>query len=63
MANKSNLLDLSETTTNALRKPQFVEKIMNLKNKVVFGDKVKSLCTHVKELTKIVSQLLVKMID
>ena len=52
MANESNLLDISETTFNALRKPDV--------KKVVVGDKIKSLCTHVKVLTETVSQLLTK---
>ena len=55
MANESNPIDLFETATNALRKPQFVKRIMDLKTKVVFGGKIKRLCTHVKKLTKIVS--------
>ena len=43
-----------------LKKKQIVKKIIELKDKVVVGEEVKSLCTHIKELTDTVNQLLSK---
>ena len=56
----SNLLDMIESAINALKKPEIVKKIQELKDKVVVGEEIKSLCTHIKELTDTVNQLLSK---
>ena len=56
----SNLLDMIESAINALKKPEIVKKIKELKDKVVVGEEIKSLCAHLKELTDIVNQLLSK---
>ena len=56
----SNLLDMIESAINALKKPEIVKKIQELKDKVVVGEEIKSLCAHIKELTDTVNQLLSK---
>ena len=43
-----------------LKKPEIVKRIIELKNKVVVGEEIKSLCTHIKELTDTVNQILSK---
>ena len=37
-----------------------MKKIIELKDKVVAGEEIKSLCIHIKELTDTVNQLLSK---
>ena len=56
----SNLLDMIESAIHALKKPEIVKKIQELKDKVVVGEEIKSLCAHIKELTDTVNQLLSK---
>ena len=56
----SNLMDMIESAINALKKPEIVKKIQELKDKVVVGEEIKSLCAHIKELTDTVNQLLSK---
>ena len=56
----SNLLDMIESAINALKKPEIVKKIQELKDKVVVGEEIKSLCAHLKELMDTVNQLLSK---
>ena len=56
----SNPLDMIESAINALKKPEIVKKIQELKDKVVVGEEIKSLCAHIKELTDTVNQLLSK---
>ena len=51
IADGPNLLDMAGSAINALKKPEIVKKIMELKDKVVVGEEIKSLCTHIKELT------------
>lgn len=41
----SNLLDMIESAINALKKPE-IEKIMEIKDKVVFGEEIGSLCSY-----------------
>ena len=60
MADGPNLVDRTESDTNTLKKPEIVKKIMELKDNVVVGEEIMSLCTHVKELTDTVNQLLSK---
>ena len=60
MADGPNLFDMTESAINALKKPEIVKKIIELKDKVVVGEEIKSLCTHIKELTDTVNQLLSK---
>ena len=50
MADRPNLLDMTESALNVLKKPEIVKKIIELKDKVVVGEEIKSLCTHIKEL-------------
>ena len=60
MADGPNLFDMTESTINALKKREIVKTIMELKDKVVVGEDIKSLCTHIKELTDTVNQFLTK---
>ena len=60
MADGPNLFDRTESDINTLKKPEIVKKIMELKDNVVVGEEIMSLCTHVKELTDAVNQLLSK---
>ena len=59
MADGPNLFDMTKSAINALKKPEIV-KIIELKDKLVVGEEIKSLCTHIKELTDTVNQLLSK---
>ena len=60
MADGSNLLDLTKSGINALKKPDIVKKVLKLKDKIVVAEEIKSHCTNIKELTYTVSQLLSK---
>ena len=60
MTDGPNLFDMTESAINALKKPEIVKKIIELKDKVVAGEEIKSLCIHIKELTDTVNQLLSK---
>ena len=60
MAVGPNLLDVTESAVNTLKKTEIVKKTMELKDKVVVGEEKKSLCTHIKELTDTINQLLSK---
>ena len=58
MADGPDLFDMTEGAINALKKPEIVKKIMKLRDKVIVGEEIKSVCTHRKELTDIVNQFL-----
>ena len=60
MADGPNLFDMTESAINALKNPEIVKRIIELKDKLVVGEEIKSLCTHIKELTDTVNQLLSK---
>ena len=60
MTDGPNLFDMTESAINALRKPEIAKKIMELKDKVVAGEEIQSLCNHIMELKDIVNQLLSK---
>ena len=60
MTDRPNLFDMTESAINALKKSEIVKRIIELKDKVVVGEEIKSLCTHIKELTDTVNQLLSK---
>ena len=60
MADGPNLFDMTESAINPLKKQEIVKKIMELKDKAVVGEEIKSLCSHIKELTDTVNQLLSK---
>ena len=59
MADGPNLFDMTESAINALKKPEIVKKIIELKDKVVVGEEIKSLFSY-KKLTDTVNQLLSK---
>ena len=60
MAGGINLFEMTESAINALKKPEIVKRITELKDKVVVGEEIKSFCTHKKELMDTVNQLLSK---
>ena len=60
MADGPNLFNISESAINALKKPEIVKKIIKLKDKVVVGEEIKSICTDIKELMNTVNHLLSK---
>ena len=60
MADEPNLFDTTESAINALKKPEIEKKFMELKDKVVVDEEIKSLCTQIKELRDTVNQLLSK---
>ena len=61
MASESNLLEMSESDFNVLKKIDLVKKAMNLKNKVGVADKIKSLCANITELTETISQVVAEI--
>ena len=63
MADGPNLFDMTESAINALKNPEIVKRIIELKDKLVVGEEIKSLCTHIKELTDTVNQIYQKMKD
>ena len=46
MADGINLFEMTESAINALKKPETVKRIIELKDNVVVGEEIKSLCTH-----------------
>ena len=60
MADGANFFEMTKSAINALKKREIVKRIIELKDKVVVGEKINSLCTHIKELTDTVNQLLSK---
>ena len=46
IADGPNLLDMAKSATNAFKKREIVKKIMELKDKVVVGEEIRSLWTH-----------------
>ena len=60
MADGPNLFHMTESAINPLKKQEIVKKIMELKDKVVVGEEIKGLCTHIKESTDTVNQFLSK---
>ena len=60
MSDGINLFEMTESAINALKKPEIVKMIIELKDKAVVGEEIKSLCTQIKELTDTVNQLLSK---
>ena len=60
MADGPNLFDMTESAISALKKPDLVKMIIELKDKVVVAEEITSLCTHIEELTDTVNQLFSK---
>ena len=56
MADGANFFEMTKSAINALKKRKIVKRIIELKDKVVVGEKINSLCTHIKELTDTVNQ-------
>ena len=46
MAGRPNLFHMIESNINALKKPEIVKKIMELKDKVLVGEEIKSLYSY-----------------
>ena len=60
MAAESNLLDMTKSSINALKKPEIVRTILEIRDTDVVGEEIKSLCTHIKKLADTVYQLFFK---
>ena len=60
MADGTNLFDMTKSAINALKKAEIVKKTIDLKDKVIVGEEIKSLCCQMKELTDTANQLLSK---
>ena len=60
MADGPNFFEMTKSAINALKKREIVKRIIELKNMVVVGEEINSLCTHIKELIDTVNQLLSK---
>ena len=43
MADGTNLFEMTKSDINALKKPEIVKRIIELKDKVVVGEEIKSL--------------------
>ena len=60
MADGTNLFDMTKSAINALKKAEIVKKTLDLKDEVVVGEEIKSLCCQMKKLTDTANQLLSK---
>ena len=60
MADGPNFFEMTKSAINALKKREIVKRIIELKDMVVVGEEINSLCTHIKELIDTVNQLLSK---
>lgn len=59
-----NLIDLSESAINLLKKPpKLVRKIVEPKSRVIVDTKIRGLYNQIKNLTETISRLLGKMIN
>ena len=59
-----NLIDLSESAINLLKKPpELVKKIVEPKGRVIVDTKIRGLYNQIKNLTETISRLLGKMIN
>ena len=59
-----NLIDLSESAINLLKKPpKLVRKIVESKSRVTVDTKIRGLYNQIKNLTETISRLLGKMIN
>ena len=57
MGDNTNLLTLSESTINAIKKSKLVQKIMALKGKVITDSDISNLCNQILKLNHIIPQL------
>ena len=46
MADGPNLFDMTKSAINALKKPEIVKKIIELKDKLVVGEEIESLYSY-----------------
>ena len=60
MTDGPNFFEMTKSAINALKKREIVKRIIELKDMVVVGEEINSLCTHIKELIDTVNQLLSK---
>ena len=54
----ANILNLSESALNSLKKSELVQKILNLKGKVVVDADLHKLCGKIEKLTKSMNQIM-----
>ena len=57
MGDNTNLFNLSESAINAIKKPQLVQKIIALKEKVIMDSDISNLCNQISKLNDTISQL------
>ena len=53
----TNLFTLSESTINAIKKPELIQKITALKGKVIVDSEISNLCNQILKLNDTTSQL------
>ena len=53
MGDNINLFTLSESATNAIKKPELVQKIIALKGKVIVDSDISNFCSQILKLNKI----------
>ena len=53
----TNILNLSESTLNSLKKTELVQKILDLKGKVVIDADLNELCEKTERLTESMNQI------
>ena len=49
MADGPDLFDMTESAINALKKPEMVKRIIELKDKVVVGEEIESLYSYKRD--------------
>ena len=49
MADGPDLFDMTESAINALKKPEMVKRIIELKDKVVVGEEIESLFSYKRD--------------
>ena len=57
MGDNTNLFNLSESTINAIKKPQLVQKMIALKGKVIMDSDISNLGNQISKLNDTISQL------
>ena len=53
----TNILNLSESTLNSLKKSDLIQKILDLKGKVVIDADMHKLCQKIERLTGTMNQI------
>ena len=56
----TNILNLSESALNSLKKSDLIQKILDLKGKVVNDTDMRKLCEKIERLTETMNQIVVE---